>query len=155
MNDLSNIDLSAAPEYVKKATVLAFHNAGPATYDKQGSWGANQDFPGAHWTIVGSITMGDDYQGGRLIKTTDVYGCAEDEFATTYEAAEGLNEYRKSASIRAEQQSEPFVITTTTGDGNVEADKAQGAPGDWAVVNPNGEKYHISAAAFAETYVEK
>ncbi len=45
-----------------------------------------------------------------------------------------------------------LAITTTTGDGNVEA-KAEGVAGDWVVLNPDGELYRIAETEFATIYV--
>ena len=63
MFDANTLDLETAPRYRKKATVLAFRLEMGATYDKLGSWGSNQEFPGPHYTIVGAITKAPEFVG--------------------------------------------------------------------------------------------
>ena len=152
MFDANTLDLRSAPEYRKKATVLAFRLENGATYDKLGSWGSNQEFPSSHYSIVGTVERGSDYTGGRLVGTTDVYGCAENEFDAMYERTDNPNEYRKTQTIRAIQLQEPFTVDTTTRDGNVEVLAARGAADDWAVLQPGGERQLIKAEIFDEIY---
>ena len=148
----NSLDLTTAPEYRKKATVLAFRLDAGATYDKLGSWGSNQEFPGPHYTIVGAVQKAPEFVGGRVIGTSDVYGCAIDEFHEMYQPAEGSHEYRKTSTIRALQIEEPFTVDTTTRDGNVEVASARGAAGDWVVLQPRGERQLIKAQYFEELY---
>ena len=152
MLDANTIDLSTAPRYRKKATVLAFRTEQGATYDKLGSWGSNQEFSGPHYTIVGTIQQAPEFVGGRVIGTTDVYGCAIEEFEAMYRSAGRPNEYRKTETIRAVRIDEPFTVDTTTRDGKVEVAGARGAPGDWLVLQPRGERQRISSEFFAELY---
>ena len=152
MLNANQLDLSTAQEYRKKATVLAFRQETGATYDKLGSWGSNQEFPGSHFTVVGTIEHSLDYTGGRLVGTTDVYGCAEDEFKMMYEPSDHPGEYRKTQTVRAIQVDEPFTIDVITRDGNVEVLGARGEPGDWVVLQPFGERQLIKAAVFDEIY---
>ncbi len=152
MFDANSIDLTAAPEYRKKATVLAFLMEQGATYDKLGSWGSNQEFPGTHYTIVGMVQQAPEFVGGRVIGTTDVYGCAVEEFEGMYVPTGNPHEYRKTETIRAVQVDEPFVIDTTTRDGNIEVKDANGQAGDWVVLQPKGERQRISADFFADLY---
>lgn len=152
MLDANSLDLKTAARYRKKATVLAFRLDGGATYDKLGSWGSNQEFPGPHYTIVGAIQEAPEFVGGRVISTTDVYGCAIDEFKAMYEPAGGHHEYRKTETIRAVCVDEPFRVDTTTRDGNVEVAAARGEAGDWVVLQPRGERQLIKARSFDELY---
>ena len=152
MLDANSLDLTAAPRYRKKATVLAFRLDEGATYDKLGSWGSNQEFPGAHYTIVGTVEQAPEFVGGRVIGTSDVYGCAVDEFQAMYEPAGSPHEYRKTETIRALRVDEPFTVDTLTRDGNVEVAGARGAAGDWVVLQPRGERQLIKARSFAELY---
>ncbi len=148
----SSLDLTTAPRYRKKATVLAFRLEDGATYDKLGSWGSNQEFPGPHYTIVGAILQAPEFVGGRVICTTDVYGCAIDEFESMYVPADSPDEYRKTETIRALRIDQPFIVDTTTRDGNVEVKDARGAAGDWIALQPGGERQLIKAEYFAELY---
>jgi hypothetical protein len=151
MLDANSLDLSAAPEYRKKVTVLAFHQPVGATYDKFKSWGANQEIPGPHYIIVGSVRSGARFVGGRLIGG-EVYGCIEDEFAAMYEPTGRPNEYRKTATVHALQIEGPFTLDTTTRDGNVEVRKARGRAGDWVVLQPRGERQLVKAEEFSDLY---
>jgi hypothetical protein len=151
MLDANSLDLSGAPEYRKKATVLAFRQETGATYDKTDSWGTVQEIPDPHYLIVGTVQWQSRYVGGRIIDG-DVYGCAEKEFHELYEPTENENEYRKVAPVRALQVKEPFTLDTTTRDGNVEVRGAKGEEGDWAVLQPGGERQVIKAATFDELY---
>lgn len=152
MLDANSIDLSAAPSYRKKATVLAFPMESGATYDKLGSWGSNQEFPGRHYTIVGTVQDASEFVGGRVIGTTDVYGCGWDEFEEMYVSAGRPHEYRKTETIRAVQMDAPFTVDTTTRDGNVEVKAARGDAGDWVVRQPRGERQLIKASYFDQLY---
>ena len=152
MLDANSIDLSAAPSYRKKATVLAFEMESGATYDKLGSWGSNQEFPGPHYTIVGAVQEASEFVGGRVIGTTDVYGCGYEEFHQMYQPAGRPNEFRKSETIRALRVNEPFTVDTTTRNGNVEVVGARGESGDWIVLQPRGERQLIKAQYFDELY---
>ena len=152
MFDANSLDLEAAPRYRKKGTVLAFRLEEGATYDKLGSWGSNQEFPGPHYTIVGTIQQAPEFVGGRVIGPTDVYGCAIEEFESMYAQAERSGEYRKTETVRAYRLDEPFTIDTTTRDGNVEVKGARGEPGDYVVLQPGGERQRISADFFEQMY---
>ncbi len=152
MFDANSLDLTTAPRYRKKATVLAFRLEMGATYDKLGSWGSNQEFPGPHYTIVGTIQQIPEFAGGRLIGTADVYGCGIEEFESMYDQTGGPNEYRKTETVRAVRVEEPFTVDTTTRDGNVEVLDARGVPGDYVVLQPGGERQRISAEFFEEMY---
>ena len=152
MYDANALDLEAAPRYRKKATVLAFRLEAGATYDKMGSWGSNQEFPGPHYTIVGAIQQAPEFVGGRVVGTTDVYGCALDEFEAMYEQTGGPSEYRKTETVRAIRIDEPFTVDSTTRDGNVEVKGAVGEAGDYVVLQPGGERQRISAEFFEELY---
>ena len=152
MFDANSLELTSAPRFRKKATVLAFRLEAGATYDKLGSWGSNQEFPGPHYTIVGVVQRAPEFTGGRVIGTTDVYGCGIEEFQAMYEQAEGVDEYRKTETVRAIKLDEPFTVDTTTRDGNVETKGARGEPGDYVVLQPGGERQRISADFFEEYY---
>lgn len=152
MFDANSLDLQDAPRYRKKATVLAFRLEAGATYDKLGSWGSNQEFPGPHYTIVGTVQREPEFAGGRVISTTDVYGCGSDEFEKMYEETGRPGEYRKVESVRAVKLDEPFTVDTTTRDGNVETKGARGKAGDYVVLQPGGERQCISADFFEEHY---
>ena len=152
MLDANSLDLSNAPRYRKKGTVLAFRQEAGATYDKLGSWGSNQEFPGPHFTIVGTVTKEPEFVGGRVIGTSDVYGCSVDEFEAMYQPAENPHEYRKTVSVRAIQIDEPFTVDTTTRDGNVEVKGAQGEAGDYVVLQPGGERQRVAKEFFEENY---
>ncbi len=152
MLDANSIDLSTAPSYRKKATVLAFAMESGATYDKLGSWGSNQEFSGRHYTIVGTVQAAPEFVGGRVIGTTDVYGCGYEEFNEMYVSAGKPHEYRKTQTIRAVRMKEAFTVDTTTRDGGVEVKGARGDAGDWLVLQPRGERQLIKAAYFAQLY---
>ncbi len=152
MLDANSLNLTTAPRYRKKVTVLAFRLDAGATYDKLGSWGSNQEFPGPHYTIVGAIQQAPEFVGGRVISTTDVYGCGIEEFQGMYEPAGGPSEYRKTETIQALRVDEPFTVDTTTRDGNVEVARARGAAGDWVVLQPSGERQLTKAQYFEELY---
>ncbi len=152
MLDGNSLDLESAPRYRKKTIVLAFRMAAGATYERMGSWGTHQEFPGPHYMIVGTVEKVPELAGGRLIGTADVYGCALDEFEAMYERAGGSDEYRKTEAVRAVRIDEPFTIDTTTRDGNVEVREARGEAGDYVVLQPGGERQRISADSFEEMY---
>ncbi len=152
MFDANTLDLRAAPRYRKKGTVLAFRLEAGATYDKLGSWGSNQEFPGPHYTIVGAIQRAPEFAGGRVISTTDVYGCGLEEFESMYQQTGGSNEFRKVGTVQALRIDEPFTVDTTTRDGNVAVKGARGEPGDYVVLQPGGERQRISAKFFEEMY---
>ncbi len=152
MFDANSLDLTSAPRYRKKATVLAFRLEEGATYDKLGSWGSNQEFPGPHYTIVGTVQQAPEFVGGRVIGTSDVYGCAIEEFEAMYAQTGGSHEYRKTEEVRAFRLDQPFAIDTTTRDGNVEVKGARGEPGDYVVLQPGGERQQVSRDFFEEMY---
>ncbi len=152
MFDANAINLKEAAQYRKRPTVVAFHMSSGATYAKEASWGSDQEFPGAHYAIVGAVESG-DFEGGRRIATHDVYGCAVDEFENTYVAAENDGEYRKTSTINAKQITQPFTVTTTTSDGNVEVAAAEGNAGDWVALGVKGERYMIPRDEFEDLYV--
>ena len=136
--DGNEMDLSQAKTFVKKGTVRAFLNKDGATYRK--AWG-DQDFPGAHYVIVGP--------------DGDIYGCAVHEFERTYRAVpDQPDTYRKAASIRAVCMKTPFEVTNVTRDGNLEA-IASGQAGDWLVEQTGGDRQLIEASAFSRLYEEE
>lgn len=151
MIDANVLDLATAPEFRKKATVLAFHRPAGATYDKIAAWGSNQELPGPHYMIVGTLDWQPQLTGNHIL-SGDVYGCAEDEFRSMYEPTDRKDEYRKTESVRALQLNEPFIVNTTTRDGNVEVQGAKGEPGDWVALQPRGERQLIRAAQFGQLY---
>ncbi len=152
MLDANSLDLSEAQKFRKKGTVLAFRMEAGATYDKMGSWGSNQEFPGPHEVIAELIVRQPECVGGRVSGPADVYGCAIDEFQAMYEQTGGPNEYRKTETIRAVRVDESFTVDTTTRDGNVEVKGARGESGDYVVLQPKGERQRISAAFFEDCY---
>lgn len=54
-------------------------------------------------------------------------------------------EFRKTATIRARQINEPFVVQAMEGDHN-------GKPGDWLAQGPAGELWVIDREVFEATY---
>lgn len=54
-------------------------------------------------------------------------------------------EYRKTATIRARQINEPFMVEAMEGDHS-------GKPGDWLAQGPAGELWVIDRAVFEATY---
>ena len=132
----NDVEMSAAPQYRKRAKIRAFYNRDGAIYFK--SWG-EQKLPGPHYVIVGP--------------TGDIYGCAASEFEAMYQPVPGEPDtYRKTLLVRALRMAAPFTVRTTTGDGNVEVARNQGQAGDWLVQQPGGERQVIPAASFAELY---
>lgn len=63
----------------------------------------------------------------------------------TYFLERDAPEYRKTATILAQQINEPFVVQTPEGDHD-------GKAGDWLAQGPAGELWVIDAAIFAATY---
>jgi hypothetical protein len=57
----------------------------------------------------------------------------------------GCKKYRKTALATAVQMQEPFLCQTTEG-------PLEGKPGDWLMVDAEGNTYPCSAAVFAATY---
>ena len=58
-----------------------------------------------------------------------------------------FREYRKTATIKAEQIGAPFKVDTLAG-------KITGKSGDWLAEGTDGERYIIDDAIFRKTYKE-
>lgn len=63
----------------------------------------------------------------------------------TYYLGDDAQEFRKTATIRASQINESFVVEAMEGDHN-------GKPGDWLAQGPAGELWVIDREVFEATY---
>jgi len=138
-------DDSKGSTFRKTAPTMAVLNEEGAIYFKSWAGEGGQSFPGSHMTM---IALKDDAPCG------NVYGCALDEFNSTYVASGAPNIFRKAATIRAYQPGFAFEVTTTTDDNNVEVAENRHDANSWIVQNPGGEIYGISDEEFRRTYVE-
>ena len=114
------------PKKVAKHALLLW---APAKYKL--SWGV-QNFDGPHIMINGE------------------YGCALEEFFSTYRPLKERNTYYKHAEVHARQvKSKEHLKTVLDGKVEIEGDIDTGY---WIIRNPGGEEYAIKDEKFHELY---
>jgi hypothetical protein len=120
-----------AMRYVKTETVAAVQinlelPDGVLMYEK---WGGLQVASQGDWLI--------DNNG-------EVYTCEAKVFASTYEMV-SKGQYRKTATVEAEQTTEDGTVETLEGKSGYKA-------GDYIVTNPGGDRYPVEKVKFEAMY---
>jgi hypothetical protein len=144
MTDVITFDNDRARTYQKTAATRAHRVDCPATYFKDWAGEEGQKMDGPHMVM---IPLDEN-----LKPTGEAYGCAMDEFETTYVPTDKADIYRKAATIRAYRPGVAFRFQTTLADGTVEVADGVGGENDWLVQNPSGEVYRIDSETFRSTY---